>query len=157
MVAVPGPSYATWVSLHELSGDEALETSNPARDGISNLMKYALRLDPNELVSEETDGVVPGKPAIIESGEELKFTFLRNAEASDLTYTVESCEDMTSWQPVTSGVSEAVLSDTLVKVEVLLPELVLLTTNEPLVPANWMLFTPSLYANSISFPAPIAL
>lgn len=84
-ITVSEPPYTTWVSFHGLSGDAALEMSNPAGDGISNLMKYALQLDPNEFVSAETDGLVPGKPAIIESGEGLKFTFLRNAEASDLT------------------------------------------------------------------------
>lgn len=121
LVGVSEPSYATWVSFHELSGEDALETATPAGDGINNLIKYALRLDPNEFVSMETDGVVPGKPTIIESGEGLKFTFLRNAEASDLTYTIQSCDDLSSWEPVTSGVSETVLSASLVKVEALLP------------------------------------
>lgn len=113
-------TYASWVTEHELSGNDALDTATPAGDGVSNLMKYALGLDPDEAATS-TDGIIPGKPAILESDNGLTFTFLRNAEASDVSYTIEFCDDLISWEPVLTGVTETVLSDSLIKVEVSLP------------------------------------
>jgi len=73
-----------------ISGD----TATPAGDGISNLMKYALYLNP------WTDGVA-GLPALsiitTGSGNYQVLTYTRPIFATDVTYTVQVSTDMQSW------------------------------------------------------------
>ena len=54
-------SFSLWVSNKGLGGANALDTAFPAKDGISNLMKYALGLDPHKALSSATmtDGTNP--------------------------------------------------------------------------------------------------
>jgi len=91
--------YAAWQSQmfsqaqlgnSSISGD----TATPAGDGISNLMKYALYLNP------WTDGVA-GLPALsiitTGSGNYPVLTYTRPIFATDVTYTVQVSTDMQSW------------------------------------------------------------
>jgi len=75
------------------NGPTALDTANPTGDGISNLMKYALGMDPH----------VPSRSGLpvssIASGT-LALSFNRACIASDVTYRVEACADLVSWSEV---------------------------------------------------------
>jgi len=72
-----------------VSGDFA----NPAGDGIVNLLKYALGLNP-------TNGTVNGLPtAAVSSNNYLTLTYRQNKQATDISYAVEACGSLVpnSW------------------------------------------------------------
>ncbi|MEO5915966.1 MAG: malectin domain-containing carbohydrate-binding protein [Luteolibacter sp.] len=77
-----------------LAGD----TATPMHDGISNLMKYALGLDP---AKSSTTGL-PG-PAT--SGTFLTLTFNRQRIATDVTYRVEATGNLASWAEIWNSAS----------------------------------------------------
>lgn len=81
-----------------ISGDQA----TPAHDGISNLMKYALALEP--MVCGSADLPYPDK----QDGY-LTLTYRQNKQAGDITFTVEAGDSLTGngWQPATTEVSRA--------------------------------------------------
>lgn len=64
-------------------------TANPARDGIANILKYGLALDPNVA---DTNRPVAG--SIVSNHFQLQFN--RNTFATDLSYTVEAAGSLTS-------------------------------------------------------------
>ena len=66
----------------------AADTANPAGDGIPNLMKYALGLDPTQ--AETTPVVVDTTTGY------LRLTAPKNPNATDITYTVQVTPDLTS-------------------------------------------------------------
>ena len=97
--------YAGWKSQHFTAGQLltpaiSSDTASPAGDGISNLLKYALGLDPNAAYSIST--VLPYSQLSSVSGTNyLTLTFTRNPNAADLTYTVEVTSDLTqSWTAI---------------------------------------------------------
>lgn len=114
-------TFETWVAANNLMGENALETANPAGDGVSNLVKYALGLDPHLPALAPTDGTHAGLPSMERSGDSVKFTFIKDTGKTDVNYTVESSGDLATWQPVTTGVVETPLTGTLVRVEVAIP------------------------------------
>jgi alpha-tubulin suppressor-like RCC1 family protein len=80
-----------------ISGDLA----TPANDGTSNLMKYALALNP--MVS------ATGKlPTTSREAGYLTLTYRQNKTASDVTYTVQAADSLTSnaWAPATTVLSQ---------------------------------------------------
>jgi len=91
--------YAIWQSQQFLTSNLAnpqisSETADPAGDGIPNLMKYALDLNPF------TDGVagLPVQSIITTgSGNYLALTFTQVNSATDITYTVQVSNDLQSW------------------------------------------------------------
>jgi hypothetical protein len=64
-------------------------------DGTSNLMKYAMGLDP---FTRSSDGM----PRVEFAGDRVVFTYQRWKRAADLEYGVEGSADMVSWSPVTA-------------------------------------------------------
>lgn len=91
-------SYTNWqdeVFTLEEQADPTMsgEQASPAGDGISNLMKYAMKLDP------KSSGVANMPRSSAQDGY-LTLTYRRNKLASDLTYTVQVTSDLTSaeWQ-----------------------------------------------------------
>jgi len=114
----PSSGYSSWVALHGLTGGDAASNATPAKDGVENLTKYALGMNPHT-PARATDGMNPGLPAMISSGGSLRFVFLRNAAAGDLTLGVRASQDLLFWNTVTAGITETPLSGGLVKVEVL--------------------------------------
>jgi predicted outer membrane repeat protein len=119
--AVVTTTYQTWVSSYNLTGDNALMTANPSGDGINNLLKYAMGLNPNSPTLAATDGTKLGLPLTAFAAGSMKFTFIKDTAKSDLTYTVETCTNLTTWNPVTVGIVETSLAGTLVRVVVTLP------------------------------------
>lgn len=71
-----------------ISGDEA----DPAGDGVSNLMKYALNLSP---FARATAADLPGSS--IEAGY-LTLTFARGSSRTDIDYLVEVSGDLAEWK-----------------------------------------------------------
>ena len=104
--SLAGGTYASWAeSVFTLAerADPAIsgEQASPARDGVSNLMKYALALNPR--VSGDAD--LPG--ASVQNGY-LTLTYRKNKLADDVTYTVQAGDSLTidSWTTVTSVLSQ---------------------------------------------------
>jgi len=108
-VVVEG-GFAAWQAEHfdaeeladlEISGPEA----NPAGDGIPNLLKYALGLDPHVSsrdalpVSEIAEG-------------ELILVYTRPAGIEDVTYTVEVSDDLVNWVSGEEHVEVTVVGNT---------------------------------------------
>lgn len=75
--------------------------ANPLGDGVSNLLKYALGLDPH---APTTNGL----PVMETPGGSLTLTYTRMLAATDLLYQVEWSSDLDTW--TTTGVSEEFLS-----------------------------------------------
>ena len=87
------------------SGNGA-DTATPAHDGITNLMKYALNLEP---LSPATHSITTDT-----STGYLRLTIPRNASATDLSYTVEISTDLTTW--TTTGTTVEVNNATTLRV-----------------------------------------
>lgn len=79
----------------EERGDPAISGPNIALglDGLSNLAKYALGLDPRATV-------VSGLPVVAVSATEWIYRYERPSSASDLVYAVEVSADLATWSPV---------------------------------------------------------
>ena len=77
------------------------ELATPAHDGITNLMKYALALDP---MSCGTGGL----PAVSPQDGYLTLTYRRNKKATDVSYAVQATDylDEENWQPATTVLSQ---------------------------------------------------
>ena len=75
----------------------AADNANPSGDGIPNLMKYALDLDPlKPAVLPAMLNVRPTEP-----GRRLGFSFLRDPAKRDITYLVEAADNPAGpWQPL---------------------------------------------------------
>jgi alpha-L-arabinofuranosidase len=65
-------------------------TGSLVGDGISNLLKYALNLDPL------TPGDA-GLPTVASNGKCLSLTYTQVLSATDITYTVEQSTDLINW------------------------------------------------------------
>jgi autotransporter-associated beta strand protein len=82
----PDPSYSTWATANGISGE--LASGDFDKDGLSNLVEYALGLNPT------TSSVPPGSF----NGSLLSFTKGTEAKANgDLTYEIEQSSDLSEW------------------------------------------------------------
>jgi len=88
----------SWRQLHfgttENSGDAA-DDANPKHDGLRNLLKYVLGLDPN---TDYSNSPLAPKGRMEDVGGEnrLTFTFTRDTAVTDATLSVEVVNDLTS-------------------------------------------------------------
>lgn len=107
-VTVTLPSYVTWrkqyfsaseISQPSISGPTAVLTS----DGLSNLMKYALGLDPKV-------AAISGLPVLSAGATEWIFLFECPSSVTDVVYTVQSTTDLVNWSAV--GAQLELVSDT---------------------------------------------
>ncbi len=92
----PLNSYSTWMSTNYpgITGADAAVTANPSHDGISNLVKYALDLNPT----------VSTQPAGTHTGSSLSFTKGTMAKGdSAITYSIEESTDLVTWGAPTLG------------------------------------------------------
>jgi len=80
-------------------------TADPEHDGISNLMKYALMLDPWQPAAN----TVPIQTSIV--GGNFAFTYTRREWAADLQYSIDVSTNLTSWDTSGTQFSQSVLSD----------------------------------------------
>ena len=100
------PNFASWAAARFTPA----ELSNPALtgpnavfgiDGISNLVKYALGLEPKQ-------DVVMGLPEVSVLAPDWVYTYTRPTDRADLTYTVESSTNLITW--TTAGVTHEFVS-----------------------------------------------
>src|SRR6202000_3203129 len=103
-----GQSYASWASSYNLTGPNAATTANPSKDGIANLIRYALGLNPNVMVSAATNGTTPGLPLIQIQGNNLTMTFQKDTTKTDITYVPQFSTDLSTYS--TSGITQTVTS-----------------------------------------------
>jgi len=98
LTVIPAP-YAAWQSQvftpaqladPTISGD----TADPAGDGIPNLMKYALALNP---FTNGIGGLPVGSIATTGSGNYLTLTYTQVISATDITYNVQVSTDLQTW------------------------------------------------------------
>jgi hypothetical protein len=107
-----GYDFAGWkareISLGRLPADQSGDTEDPDKDGLTNLLEYAQGLHPGQ------PDIVPGHPAKLSiAPPHLAFTYRRNLQAVDLTYSIEGSPDLAdpaSWDPV-EPLEESILSD----------------------------------------------
>ena len=101
-----GTPYQTWqlVMFGADAGNPLIAGASvsPVKDGVSNLLKYALGLDPAAIASG-------GLPVMGLGGGALSLTYTKAIAATDVTYTVEWSADLVTWSP--AGVTEQVLTD----------------------------------------------
>ena len=75
------------------------DLDDPDRDGIANLLEYALGLDPNQSSAS-------GAPLCSTSGAYLTLAFNRQKSATDITYSVKATGDLgSSWTQIWSSSS----------------------------------------------------
>ncbi len=68
----------------------AADLANPAGDGVVNLVKYALGMNPD--VNSQA-----GLPVLSASGGALELKFNRNLSATDVTYYIQASDNMVTW------------------------------------------------------------
>jgi hypothetical protein len=101
-------TYAAWKTNYftttELTNSVVSgDTANPTGDGIPNLMKYALALNPK--VNSGSGGLPQRGLITTNSNNYLTLTYRRNASAVDITYSVESGGALTNGAWSTNGVT----------------------------------------------------
>lgn len=84
----------------QISGPNAVLTS----DGLTNLMKYALGLDPHVAATS-------GLPASSATATNWTYTFTRPASRDDLTYTVQASADLVDWDSITVTATKVSTAD----------------------------------------------
>lgn len=109
--------FESWVTSQGLSGNNALPSSNPARDGVSNLLKFAFNLDPTRAdlrVLKSATGTA-GLPlfSLERSGSlhTFRVEFLRR-KAIDLQYTPMITTDLRNFAPMTGTTTVTSIDNT---------------------------------------------
>ena len=110
--------YAGWLVSYGLSGPDAEDLASPAHDGMPNLLKYALGLSPLEPINHTTDGTNRGRPILQTSADSMTFIFVRDNSRQDVTLICERSTDLIDWEPITAGIKETPIGDSLVRTEV---------------------------------------
>lgn len=92
-------AYSGWKALKFSSAELANpaisgDTATPAGDGIPNLMKYALNLDPKKLY---TSGVPITESIDVDGTDYLSLTYTPAPLLTDITFTVEVTDDLQLW------------------------------------------------------------
>ena len=87
-------NFGTVDPVDPVAGDMAI----PKKDGVTNLMKYALGLDPTKSASS-------GLPTAGNSDGYLTMTFNRQKNDTDITYRVEVTSDFASWAEIWNSIN----------------------------------------------------
>ncbi len=100
-----------YAASNGLTGADAAPGADPDGDGLTNLMEYALNLNP--AVSDAGSGATPQAQVAVRSYggvNYLSIRFTRVPLATDITYLVESSADLATWTTVASSTGGATLS-----------------------------------------------
>lgn len=112
-------NYSDWAAGYNLEGASLSPNISPMNDGISNLLKYAFNLRPDEVASGPDRQLIPGSgvsglPSVsLESGF-LKVEYVRRKGSPDLIYQVEFSTSLVDggpggWQPADEVLPPAVI------------------------------------------------
>lgn len=97
--------FAGWIDGFGLTVDQMGELDDPAGDGIPNILKYALGLNPTE---SRRDALPTPVVAEIAGSRYLTLSVERNAEAVGLTWFFEVSSDLVTWS---SGETDVVVTE----------------------------------------------
>jgi hypothetical protein len=100
----PSPinAWRAWFGSNTTNPAIAGDKASPAHDGITNLIKYALGLNP-------TIPANSGLPVVSQAGGYLMLTYTKVKSATDIVYQPVWSNDLSSW--ASTGISEDVLLD----------------------------------------------
>jgi hypothetical protein len=108
----PGPTpgtLAAWIAgFPELSAAERQPMANPAGDGLSNLLKFALDLDPTVAAAGAERSVV--NLVETESGRTIELHVPEGLNRPELHYILETSEDLEAWSPLAEAVGHTTFS-----------------------------------------------
>jgi len=98
-ITIVSPTYAgrqnKWFTQAQLADPTVSgETDAPAGDGISNLLKYALNLNP---FANDSSEMPAGSLLMIGGSNYLTLTYTQNLFATDITYTPQVSSDLVNW------------------------------------------------------------
>lgn len=108
------PNYANWSKTIDWGSADATPTADPDGDGVTNLLAYALDLDP---LSPASPAALPAVAldTATPDGPWLCLDYRVNAGAADLVYTVSSSADLGAWTGIVpdgvTSISEVVDPD----------------------------------------------
>ena len=92
-------SYSAWASQEGLSGNQALQTAVVSPDGITNLSKYALGLNPFTTYNPGNPNLPQVQIQKVSGADYLTLTF--TGAATDVTYTVQATDSLsTGWTTI---------------------------------------------------------
>ncbi len=93
----PGTSdasnYLTWKAANAVS----LDTGDVDADGVSNLLEYALKTDPNTNSASLPTGGFASYTVLGVPSTYLEISFTKSTAADDITYHIETATDLASW------------------------------------------------------------
>ncbi len=100
--------FQTWAMDHSLTGDNALPEGDPDKDGVKNILEFALNSDPNSGASRGLmyvqRGTVGGMPNVLTLTIAVRESALfaadgnrQKATADQITYTVEATNTLQDW------------------------------------------------------------
>ncbi len=97
-------TYATWQAAHfttaEINAGLAADGKDLTGDGVPNLLKYALGIDPITGMG----GSLPASIYTTANGA-LQLAFTRDTARADISYVVEASPDLNQWTPIASSAS----------------------------------------------------
>lgn len=111
LTVTPLPAFTAWLSARFSVSERndpqrGTPAADPDRDGLSNLLEYALGREP--LAADNTSPLV-----VVATANDWTCTFTRPADRADLVYTVEFSTNLTTWtttgvvlEKITSGPTE---------------------------------------------------
>jgi hypothetical protein len=105
-VSAAAQGYSAWAATNNLTGANANVSASPAKDGITNLVKYALGLNPNQMVWQMTTGTTPGLPWVFLEGTNECMIYQKDTTKTDITYASQNSADLSNWS--TTGITETV-------------------------------------------------
>lgn len=114
-----GPGYAQWAVAHGLHGEDLALSASPAEDGISNLVKFGLGLDPWVSSPQPTDGTSRGLPALLRQQDgTFRFVAVVDPSSADLSFALEETENFENWMEQNSGITWTSLGEGLLRLEI---------------------------------------
>jgi hypothetical protein len=92
-------TYSSWAASNGLTGNNALQTAVLEPDGLNNLYKYALGLNPFQIYNPGSAGLPVVQIVNVSGTDYLEFSF--DGVATDVTYTVQATNNLTgTWTTV---------------------------------------------------------
>lgn len=94
LFAATGETFPEWLVRNQVPANKRGQGDDPAGDGVSNVMKYALGLNP---LAVATNLVPQAQVTQVQGVDRLVLTVNKNANALGVVYTVEGSSDLSSW------------------------------------------------------------